>query len=315
MNHEHIQLMRRFNRMLTLRLGVLNENYLSSGRPLGEARLLFEIGPAGATVRELRLRMALDSGYLSRMLRMLETEKLLTRRRDSQDGRVQRVMLTPSGLQVWQELDQRSNERIDSLLTPLSDRQRGRLLMAVGEVERYLRAAAVTIAPADPASPEAQACIHAYFQELAQRFTEGFDPALSVSAEPEELTPPSGYFHIATLDSTPVGCGGVKIADGGYGEIKRMWVAPAARGLGIAQRLLATLETQAAAAGVQTLRLDTHRSLTEACALYARNGYREIAPYNTNPYAHHWFEKELPRDGVRCAPRRQNENDQARLPR
>ncbi|CAK8743200.1 hypothetical protein SODG_006336 [Sodalis praecaptivus] len=90
---------------------------------------------------------------------------------------------------------------------------------------------------------------------------------------------------------------------------------PAARGLGIAQRLLATLETQAAAAGVQTLRLDTHRSLTEACALYARNGYREIAPYNTNPYAHHWFEKKLPRDSVRCAPRRQNENDPARPPR
>ncbi|CAK8743201.1 hypothetical protein SODG_006337 [Sodalis praecaptivus] len=158
--------MRRFNRMLALRLGVLNDNYLSSGRPLGEARLLFEIGPAGATVRELRLRMALDSGYLSRMLRILETEKLLIRRRDSQDGRVQRVELTPSGLQVWQELDQRSNERIDSLLTPLSDRQRGRLLMAVGEVERYLRAAALTIAPADPASPRRRPVFTLIFRSL-----------------------------------------------------------------------------------------------------------------------------------------------------
>ncbi|MFT4465853.1 MAG: GNAT family N-acetyltransferase, partial [Sodalis sp. (in: enterobacteria)] len=81
-----------------------------------------------------------------------------------------------------------------------------------------------------PPHPRCRHVIHAYFRELAQRFTEGFDPALSVSAEPEELTPPAGYFSIATLDSTPVGCGALKITDGGYGEIKRMWVAPAARG-------------------------------------------------------------------------------------
>jgi GNAT superfamily N-acetyltransferase len=75
------------------------------------------------------------------------------------------------------------------------------------------------------------------------------------------------------------------------GEIKRMWVAPDARGLGIAQRLLDAIEAQAVSMGLDTLQLDTNRALTEAHALYTRNGYREIPRYNDNPYADHWFEK------------------------
>ncbi|NYT77914.1 GNAT family N-acetyltransferase [Alcaligenaceae bacterium] len=73
--------------------------------------------------------------------------------------------------------------------------------------------------------------------------------------------------------------------------MKRIWVAPSIRGLGIAQRLLESLEKHAAAAGVNVLQMDTHRTLSEAQKLYIRNGYVEIAAYNKNPYAHHWFEK------------------------
>ena len=92
-----------------------------------------------------------------------------------------------------------------------------------------------------------------------------------------------------------VGCGALKTLARRCGEIKRMWVAPDARGLGVGQRLLDALETHAGDMSLTTLRLDTNRSLTEARALYTRNGYREIAPYNDNPYADHWFEKKLPR--------------------
>lgn len=159
------------------------------------------------------------------------------------------------------------------------------------KIERLLRANAVKIEPADPFSDEAQACIRSYFDELQQRFDEGFNPGLSVSANPEELVPPWGLFVVARLDGKAVGCGALKIQGNGYGELKRMWVAPPTRGLGIAQRLLESLESHALAAGVNVLQLDTHRNLTEARALYTRNGYVEIAPYNANPYAHHWFEK------------------------
>jgi len=159
------------------------------------------------------------------------------------------------------------------------------------EATRLLQASAVTLETADPAGAEARACLQSYFDELSQRFEQSFDPTLGPSADPEALVPPSGLFLIARLDGTPVGCGALKIMEAGFGEIKRMWVAPAARGLGIARRLLEALEKHAADAGLDVLRLDTNRNLTEARALYIGKGYVEIAAYNDNPYAHHWFEK------------------------
>lgn len=167
-----------------------------------------------------------------------------------------------------------------------------RRLNVMSEGERFLRAAALKIEITNPDSPEARACIEAYFHELQHRFEGGFDPALTVSANPEELTPPSGYFLLAWLDGEAVGCVALKV-NAGVGEIKRMWVAESARGLGVAQRILVAVESLAREVGVTTLQLDTNRRLTEARALYARNGYVERSPYNDNPYADHWFEKRL----------------------
>src|SRR3546814_5568082 len=110
----------------------------------------------------------------------------------------------------------------------------------------------VELGVADPASPEARACIDAYVQELQDRFEGGFDPARSVSAEPGELVPPAGLFVLARLEDRAVGCGGLKVTGPGEGEIKRMWVAPDARGLGLAQRMLEALEGQAASMGLPT---------------------------------------------------------------
>jgi ribosomal protein S18 acetylase RimI-like enzyme len=72
-----------------------------------------------------------------------------------------------------------------------------------------------------------------------------------------------------------------------------MWVAPTARGLGLGRRLLDDLEAHAAARGVRTLRLETNRALGEAIGLYRSAGYREVAAFSEEPYAHHWFEKAL----------------------
>jgi ribosomal protein S18 acetylase RimI-like enzyme len=72
-----------------------------------------------------------------------------------------------------------------------------------------------------------------------------------------------------------------------------MWTAPEARGQGVARRVLHELEALARDAGIETLRLDTNRVLVEAQAMYRRAGYREIPRYNDNPYAHHWFERNL----------------------
>ncbi len=293
MDEAQLQQVRRFNRAVTRRIGVLTDDYLGRGRPLAESRLLFEIGRDGADVRDLRARLALDSGYLSRLLRALEAQGLIASQPAPEDARVRRVRLTKRGLREWQALDAGSQEVAAALLSPLRTSQRERLVVAMAEVERLLGAAAVVVAPADPSGADARACIAAYLQELGQRFEDGFDPGRGPSAAPEELVPPKGLFLLAHLDGEAVGCAALKVTGAGVGEIKRMWVAPAARGLGIAQRLLDALEAQAAAMSLHTLQLDTNRSLTEARALYLRNGYREIPPYNDNPYADHWFEKRL----------------------
>ena len=112
-------------------------------------------------------------------------------------------------------------------------------------------------------------------------------------ASDEEMTPPGGFFVVARRDGRAVGCGALIRIDERCGEIKRMWTAPAARGRGVARRVLRKLEGLAQEAGLDTLRLDTNRVLVEAQALYRREGYREIARYNDNPYAHYWFEKQL----------------------
>jgi ribosomal protein S18 acetylase RimI-like enzyme len=145
----------------------------------------------------------------------------------------------------------------------------------------------------DPRDPDAQRCLRAYETELASRFDAGFDPALSISATDEEMTPPAGLFLVATVDEEPAGCGALKFHEGAPAEIKRMWVAPSARGLGLGRRLLSELEAHAAAHGVRVLRLETNRSLREAISMYRSAGYREVAAFSDEPYAHHWFEKSL----------------------
>ena len=91
----------------------------------------------------------------------------------------------------------------------------------------------------------------------------------------------------------PIGCGSLRDLGDKVGEIKRVWVSRQARGRGIAGRLMDRLENVAKEAGFSALRLDTHGSLSEARAMYLKRGYREIARYNDNPYAQHWFEKAL----------------------
>lgn len=291
MDRDLVQRVRRFNRIITQRIGALDDHFLGRGRPLGEARLLYEIGRDGAEVRNLRTKLALDPGYVSRLLRSLEHQGLVTTRRAHDDARIHRVTLTRKGLREIAELDRRSDAFATSILAPLNARQRDRLGAAMAEVERLMRASAVTFEPEAPDSADARWCIEQYFRELAGRFETGFDPARSISAKPEELIPPAGIFVIARLDGQPVGCGALKVRDERIGEIKRMWVRADARRLGIARRVLERLETTAREFGLTTLRLETNRALEEAQTLYRRAGYREVAPFNEEPYAHHWFEK------------------------
>jgi DNA-binding MarR family transcriptional regulator/N-acetylglutamate synthase-like GNAT family acetyltransferase len=290
-----IQRVRRFNRVITRRIGILTDDYLGRGRPWAESRLMFEIGPRGADVRQLRERLELDSGYLSRLLRSLEAQKLIKLRPSEADARVRRATLTAKGMGEWRLMETRSDAIAETLLQPLDADQRKRLLAAMTEVERILGAGSIAVEPTDPASDDAKACVEAYVQELGTRIKTGFDVTRGPSAVPADFVPPSGLFLLARLEGRAVGCIGLKVIESEVGEIKRMWVDPEVRGMSIARRLLAAVEEHAATMGLRTLRLDTNASQVEAARLYARSGFTEVPAYNDNPYADLWFEKQVVR--------------------
>jgi DNA-binding MarR family transcriptional regulator len=276
MTAEMVGRVRSFNRVVTDRVGALDEQFLGRGRPLWEARLLWEIGPDGAEVRHLRRRLGMDSGYTSRLLRSLEAQRLVEVDTAAGDRRVRRARLTQSGLAERAELDRLADERAASLLEPLDERRRDALVAAMADVERLLLASSITIDVEDPASDDARWCIQQYVAELANRFEHGWDPTRSIPAEVEDLRPPAGLLLVARRREQP------------------LWVAPEARGAGLGRRLLRLVEQHAADAGVTVLRLETNRTLGEAIQLYRESGYEEVAPFNEEPYAHHWFEKRLP---------------------
>jgi len=284
---------RRFNRIVAEEIGALTDQFLGRDRPMAESRLIWEIGPDGVEVRELRARLSLDSGYFSRILRSLEGQALLTVLPSAADGRVRTIKLTAAGLAERGELDRRSDDVAAGILAPLTDRQRARLVAAMGEVENLLRASMVRVAVEDPGTADAIWCLGQYFQELDRRFKAGFDPARSIPADDDDLRLPAGLLLVARLHGRPIGCGALKFHGSAPAELKRMWIAPDARGLGLGRRMLRELEEQAASHHVPTLHLETNASLTEAIALYRTSGYREVAAFNDEPYADHWFEKKL----------------------
>ncbi len=107
--------------------------------------------------------------------------------------------------------------------------------------------------------------------------------------------PPAGAFLLARFNGQPAACGVVLTLEPGVGEIKRMWVDRAHRGLGLGARMLGALEDQAAELGHERVRLDTNRALPEAQRMYRSHGYSDVERYNhDNPYADYWFEKSLP---------------------
>ena len=293
MSDAMVEQVRRFNRVVTERVGALNDRFLGTDRPLGEARLLWEIGLDGCEVRLLRARLGLDSGYVSRLLASLESAGLVSVTPSPRDRRARLASLTPTGERARATLDARSDALAQSLLEPLSPRERERLVGAMREVERLLVAASVEIRPVDPECADARYCLAEYVAELNRRSTRLFDPNVGATAHPTEVRPPAGQFFVVSLHGEPMGCGAVKHHAHAPAEIKRMWIAPGARGLGLGRRLLETLEACARAGGAQRARLETSGVLTEALALYASTGWVEVPRFNDEPFADHWFEKEL----------------------
>ena len=278
---------------MTQRVGALQDEYLARGRPLGASRVLWEVGEAPIDVRACGPGSTSTRATSAACCARSNREGLVAVEPGATDRRVRTVRLTAAGRAERAVLDAESDALAQSLLAPLGDGQRERLVAAMAVVERLLTAGLVDVAIEDPRSEAAQQCLRAYAAELQATVENGFDTARSRPVDPAALTAPKGLLLVARLHAEPVACGALKLPPGEPAEIKRLWVAPAARGLGVGRRVLSELEAHARRRGAAVVHLDTNRALRAATALYRSSGYVEVEPFNDEPYADHWFEKRL----------------------
>ncbi|MBV7409284.1 bifunctional helix-turn-helix transcriptional regulator/GNAT family N-acetyltransferase [Maritimibacter sp. DP1N21-5] len=289
-----IDRIRRFQRAVTRETGVMDQSFLGRGRPLGAARVLNAIGRGMTEVAAIRDYLGLDSGLMSRLLRGLEEEGLIATTIDSADARRRVARFTPKGQAEFAAYEALSNDRAARLLQ--SHPKAGELLAAMDLIASALGQHAVDLVETDPRAPEAIYCLTEYYAELARRFERGFEVHLSKDPEATTMMAPQGAFFVAMSDGLPIGCGGLKghFADAEpWGEVKRLWIAPSARGLGLAKRFMTRIEISARDLGMAALRLDTNSQLPEAVSLYRRLGWTEIDRFNDDPYPDHFFEKRL----------------------
>jgi DNA-binding MarR family transcriptional regulator/GNAT superfamily N-acetyltransferase len=283
---------RRFNRAVTSAVGALDTSFLGRGRPLGAARVLNAIGHGRSDVAEIRDYLGLDSGLMSRLLRSLEDEGLVETTTHEDDARRRVATLTRAGRREFAAYEALSNTQAEGFLAQHS--QREALLAAMDLIASALTRERVALDEMDPRSEAARYCLREYYSELGRRFKQGFDVSLSRDPDAKDMRRPRGTFVVAMSDTLPLGCVGLKGTDHGYAEIKRLWVAPAARGLRLGRRLMDAAENAARDLGITLLRLDTNSALAEAGQLYRTTGWREIPRFNDDPYPDLFFEKHIP---------------------
>ena len=289
--HDPVSRVRRFNRAVTSEVGALDTSFLGRGRPLGAARVLNAIGHGRSDVAEIRDYLGLDSGLMSRLLRSLEEEELIETTEHAVDARRRVVKLTRAGQREFGAYEAMSNSRAQALLARHSSPEA--LLAAMDMIGSVLGRSRIELNEMPPRSAEARYCLGEYYSELARRFKQGFDVTRSRDPDAKDMHRPRGTFIVAMSDGLPIGCVGLKGSGVDIAEIKRLWVAPSARGLGLGRRLMNAVEGAARELSIKVVRLDTNSALPEARQLYRNSGWTEIARFNDDPYPDLFFEKQL----------------------
>jgi DNA-binding MarR family transcriptional regulator len=284
--------LRRFNRVVTREIGALDTSYLGRGRPLGVARVLHLVRPNGTDVAEIRQRLGLDTGLLSRTLRSLATEGLIRLETDPSDRRRRIVHLTPAGQAEWQVYENLGHAKAQHVLDRASPRQQA-VIDAMDLIATVMLRDEIEIRDADPDEAAAIHCLQAYYLVLQTKvpgITSGM-VTLPLSDAPK-YRPPLGAFLIAWSDDLPIGTVSLRPFEPGIAEIKRLWVDPIARGQGLGLRLMRAIEARARDMGFARANLDSNTVLSDAISLYRSDGWTEIAPYTSAP-ANIWMTKRL----------------------
>lgn len=303
MTETRIASVRRFNRFYTGRIGALKEGLLDSKFTLTESRLLWELAHRDRlTATALARMLALDAGYLSRLLGGFKARGLIKSTRSTDDARHQHLSLTPAGKRAFAPLDERSHADVSALLAPLDEAQQQLLLQSMANIERLL----------DDTVPHAMPVLRPHragdigwviarhgalyaeeygwgmgFEALVARigadFIERFDPAREACwiAERDGVNVGSVFLVQARDDTT-------QAPIDGSAQLRLLLVEPSARGLGLGARLVGACAQFARRAGYRRIVLWTNSNLLAARALYRRAGY-----LMTHSEPHHSFGHDL----------------------
>jgi DNA-binding MarR family transcriptional regulator/GNAT superfamily N-acetyltransferase len=286
-----VSAVREFNRFYTARLGLLRKRHLDGDFSLSEARILYEIGASpGLTASSLRNTLGLDPGYLSRCLALLARRKLVRRATSNRDGREKLLTLSPAGDKVVAQLNEQSSLQIQEMLAKVSAADRAILLDSLSKVRSILsKPESVRIVRLTKSDDDAHRLLQEYYEAVNVVLR---DTPQAIQSIIDDSC--SGVW-LAYLEERAVGCVLLKSLTSipFAGECKRLYVQPAARGHGIAQKLLDAQEDFARVNGLHWIYLDSYDDLKVAIALYRKRGYVACERYNNNPQATVFLRKNI----------------------
>lgn len=268
---------RRFNRVYTRAIGVLERGYLGTPYTLAEGRVLYEIATGGGVTASTICEITgLDAGYVSRIVKRFEREGVVIRARSAEDGRRAVLRLTTHGLEVFEPFDRRSAERVEGLIAHLPSASRERLTRALADVERLMDPAPpgpITLRDHRPGDMGWVVERHAalYGREYGWDI-EGVTARI-VADFLEHHDPARSRCWIAERDGRRVGS--VFVLDDGEGvaRLRLLLLEPEARGSGLGRRLVEACIAFAREAGYREMVLWTHEVLTAARGIYAATGF------------------------------------------
>jgi DNA-binding MarR family transcriptional regulator/GNAT superfamily N-acetyltransferase len=290
---EQISAVREFNRFYTARLGLLRKRHLDGEFSLTEARILYEIGAnPGLTARCLRKTLGLDAGYVSRSLALLIRRKLVRQRVSKQDGREKPLMLLPAGNRAVTWLNQKSALQIRELLANVNSTDRVILLDSLAKIRSILgepKGHSVRIVRLSKPNRDTIQLLQEYYVAVSVVLRD------TPSAIRQIIDDPCSGVWLAYLQGKAVGCVVLRRLDSipFAAECKRLYVQPAARGRGIADKLLDAQEDFARDQGLRWIYLDSYNDLKAAISLYRKRGYVSCKRYNENPQATVFLRKKL----------------------
>lgn len=286
---------RAFNRFYTNVIGALREHLVHTPYSLTEARVVFELAQHDVTeVAELRRSLALDAGYLSRILARFEADGLVTRQRSETDGRRQMIQLTPAGRRAYATLDERSAAEIAEALGSLSEADRERLLTAMATIRDVLGESArpemVVLRPPGAGDLGWVVQRHGALYAAEYGWDDTFEALVAgiVADFGSQRDPAREAAWIAEVDGQAVGCVFCVKRDDRQAQLRLLLVEPSARGMGIGGRLVAECVHFAKRAGYDDLVLWTNDVLVDARRIYQRAGFQLVGEGT-----HHSFGKDL----------------------